>query len=393
MNVPFTLGGGAELEKSSSQSEPCGPQVPQGHRSMGGARASIYNAMPMEGVGRSSTSWLSSRRTTDDALVLGGGRRSSGPPLRLCCPCIYSMRMIRPRGSRAGPRPAPRIVHAAGFRYRRHHGDRRASSRPPSQRPRIQRGGSAAWTVDLPPPTRAPRSPPRRTARRPPVARRSRRTARESDGSFPSRAPPSTRIPAAPRTQNRERIESPPKTPPTASAGRSVRTRALEARIVFVRPGAETRVRRRRRRRRRRGTVASRGRSSRAMWPRTLDVSSVQCSIRPVERARGEARVQFAHAFGAQGIVEPPCGVYRAREDEHAAGGGVQTMGHERGSDSAHEAAPRPMRRRRQRWSSGGSARISAATHCATHSTALSTVMLTLTRVVCPRRRNPRTRR
>ncbi len=51
MNVPFTLGGGEDLEKKFlKEANAAGLESLKGHRSVGGARASIYNAMPMEGV-------------------------------------------------------------------------------------------------------------------------------------------------------------------------------------------------------------------------------------------------------------------------------------------------------------------------------------------------------
>jgi len=51
MNVPFTLGGGEELEKKFlKEAAAAGMESLKGHRSVGGARASIYNAMPKEGV-------------------------------------------------------------------------------------------------------------------------------------------------------------------------------------------------------------------------------------------------------------------------------------------------------------------------------------------------------
>ena len=51
MNVPFTLGGGEELEKKFlKEAAEAGLESLKGHRSVGGARASIYNAMPKEGV-------------------------------------------------------------------------------------------------------------------------------------------------------------------------------------------------------------------------------------------------------------------------------------------------------------------------------------------------------
>lgn len=44
-------GGGADLEKKFlSEAAAAGLESLKGHRSVGGARASIYNAMPMEGV-------------------------------------------------------------------------------------------------------------------------------------------------------------------------------------------------------------------------------------------------------------------------------------------------------------------------------------------------------
>jgi phosphoserine aminotransferase len=51
MNVPFTLSGGEDLEKKFlTEANAAGLESLKGHRSVGGARASIYNAMPMEGV-------------------------------------------------------------------------------------------------------------------------------------------------------------------------------------------------------------------------------------------------------------------------------------------------------------------------------------------------------
>jgi phosphoserine aminotransferase len=50
MNVPFTLAS-AELEKPFAQeAQAAGLTNLEGHRSVGGMRASIYNAMPLEGV-------------------------------------------------------------------------------------------------------------------------------------------------------------------------------------------------------------------------------------------------------------------------------------------------------------------------------------------------------
>jgi phosphoserine aminotransferase len=50
MNVVFVTGD-AELDKKfASEAEAAGLKNLKGHRSVGGMRASIYNAMPMEGV-------------------------------------------------------------------------------------------------------------------------------------------------------------------------------------------------------------------------------------------------------------------------------------------------------------------------------------------------------
>jgi phosphoserine aminotransferase len=50
MNIPFTLRN-AELDKAFIQeTEAAGLTQLKGHRSVGGMRASIYNAMPVEGV-------------------------------------------------------------------------------------------------------------------------------------------------------------------------------------------------------------------------------------------------------------------------------------------------------------------------------------------------------
>jgi phosphoserine aminotransferase len=50
MNVPFVLAD-ESLEKTFlKESEEAGLRTLAGHRSVGGMRASIYNAMPIEGV-------------------------------------------------------------------------------------------------------------------------------------------------------------------------------------------------------------------------------------------------------------------------------------------------------------------------------------------------------
>ena len=50
MNVTFVIGN-TDLEKAfAAQASACGLKNLKGHRSVGGMRASIYNAMPYEGV-------------------------------------------------------------------------------------------------------------------------------------------------------------------------------------------------------------------------------------------------------------------------------------------------------------------------------------------------------
>jgi phosphoserine aminotransferase len=50
MNVPFTLAN-SDLDKQFlAEAEAAGLHALKGHRSVGGMRASIYNAMPMAGV-------------------------------------------------------------------------------------------------------------------------------------------------------------------------------------------------------------------------------------------------------------------------------------------------------------------------------------------------------
>jgi len=51
MNVPFTIPSSPELEKAFvAEAAAAGMVQLKGHRSVGGMRASVYNAMPMEGV-------------------------------------------------------------------------------------------------------------------------------------------------------------------------------------------------------------------------------------------------------------------------------------------------------------------------------------------------------
>jgi phosphoserine aminotransferase len=50
MNVPFTLAK-ADLEKTfAAEAKAAGLETLEGHRSVGGMRASLYNAMSMDGV-------------------------------------------------------------------------------------------------------------------------------------------------------------------------------------------------------------------------------------------------------------------------------------------------------------------------------------------------------
>ena len=50
MNIPFTLKNEALDEEFLKQAKARGLVQLKGHRSVGGMRASIYNAMPIEGV-------------------------------------------------------------------------------------------------------------------------------------------------------------------------------------------------------------------------------------------------------------------------------------------------------------------------------------------------------
>ena len=50
MNIPFTLKNEALDEEFLKQAKALGLVQLKGHRSVGGMRASIYNAMPVEGV-------------------------------------------------------------------------------------------------------------------------------------------------------------------------------------------------------------------------------------------------------------------------------------------------------------------------------------------------------
>ena len=50
MNVPFQLKNEALDKQCLAESEAAGLLALKGHRSVGGMRASLYNAMPLEGV-------------------------------------------------------------------------------------------------------------------------------------------------------------------------------------------------------------------------------------------------------------------------------------------------------------------------------------------------------
>lgn len=50
MNVPFVIGDNELEKKFISEAEANGFVNLKGHRTVGGMRASIYNAMPIEGV-------------------------------------------------------------------------------------------------------------------------------------------------------------------------------------------------------------------------------------------------------------------------------------------------------------------------------------------------------
>ena len=50
MNVPFVIGDDALEKKFIQEATQAGFMNLKGHRSVGGMRASIYNAMPIEGV-------------------------------------------------------------------------------------------------------------------------------------------------------------------------------------------------------------------------------------------------------------------------------------------------------------------------------------------------------
>ena len=99
MNVPFTLGGGANWRRSSSRRRTPRASSPSRVTAPWAARARPSTTpCPWRASRRSSTSWLSSRRTTRRRVGSrrGGRRGFRRPPLRLCCPCIYSIRYDTP---------------------------------------------------------------------------------------------------------------------------------------------------------------------------------------------------------------------------------------------------------------------------------------------------------
>ena len=51
MNVPFTLHDGALDAAFLAESEAAGVLALKGHKALGGMRASLYNAVPLEAVG------------------------------------------------------------------------------------------------------------------------------------------------------------------------------------------------------------------------------------------------------------------------------------------------------------------------------------------------------
>ena len=62
MNVPFITGNEEMDALFVKESKAAGLENLKGHRTVGGMRASIYNAMPMEGVEKLVALWMSLRR-------------------------------------------------------------------------------------------------------------------------------------------------------------------------------------------------------------------------------------------------------------------------------------------------------------------------------------------
>ena len=66
MNVPFVIGDDELEKKFIAEAEANGFVNLKGHRTVGGMRASIYNAMPIEGVEKLVNLWLNLRRKTNN---------------------------------------------------------------------------------------------------------------------------------------------------------------------------------------------------------------------------------------------------------------------------------------------------------------------------------------
>ena len=66
MNVPFVIGDDELEKKFISEAEQNGFVNLKGHRTVGGMRASIYNAMPIEVLHSLLNLWLSLRRKTNN---------------------------------------------------------------------------------------------------------------------------------------------------------------------------------------------------------------------------------------------------------------------------------------------------------------------------------------
>jgi phosphoserine aminotransferase len=83
MNIPFTLKDAALDEDFLKGAKARGLVQLKGHRSVGGMRASIYNAMPVEGV-QALVDYMNSRSSVDATVVVStGDRRLAGSPVGL----------------------------------------------------------------------------------------------------------------------------------------------------------------------------------------------------------------------------------------------------------------------------------------------------------------------
>jgi hypothetical protein len=80
MNVPFTLHDEALDAPFLKESEAAGLLALKGHRAVGGMRASIYNAMPLEGCRRWSTSWPTSPSATAEVAGAPAAARRLARP-------------------------------------------------------------------------------------------------------------------------------------------------------------------------------------------------------------------------------------------------------------------------------------------------------------------------